>query len=316
MGISLLLASAASGCVSRTFVHPLDTIRSRLMVTTSKTATFGSVTGELLKSDGVRGLYRGFGISVVMQAPAIATFLTTYDWSKARLSQHTSLPSTSPIVHLASGLVAETVSAVFWVPMEVVKQRAQVRRGAVSAATSGAVVQDLLAREGPRALFKGYGLTVGVFGPYSMLYFMAYERFKSYAACLIYEDKAATDKLPTRSVAGCAAAAGAIAAACTTPLDIIKTRLQTQGDAMAAAATAKTSAMTAAAATTATNTVEHSPRQVAYKSTLHAARSIAMQDGVRGFFRGVSARVLWIMPSTAITMSTFEFLKSHFNLAA
>lgn len=297
MGASLLMASAVAGCVSRTFVHPLDTIRSRLMVSTSKSATFRSITRDLVQSDGLRGLYRGFGVSVVMQAPAVATFLTTYDWAKARLSQHGSLSTTSPIVHLASGLVAETVSAVFWVPMEVVKQRAQVRRGAINAATSSVIVRDLLVREGPRALFKGYGLTVGVFGPYSMLYFMGYEKLKSKAACLVYNDSSATNKLPTPFVAGCAASAGAVAAACTTPLDVIKTRLQTQGDMHV-------------------GDVGHSARHNAYRGTLHAARSIAIHDGINGFFRGISARVLWIMPNTAITMSVFEFLKSYFNLSA
>lgn len=294
MGLSLLLASALSGCVSRTFVHPLDTIRSRLMVSTSRQASFTSVARNLVRADGFRGLYRGFGISVIMQAPAVATFLTTYDWSKARIAEETSLSKQSPIVHLTSGLVAETVSAVFWVPMEVVKQRAQVRPGIMSAASSTSIARDLLAHEGPRALFKGYGLTVGVFGPYSMLYFMAYERFKSTAASYLHNDSTAIEKLPTATVAMCAASAGAIAAACTTPLDVIKTRIQTQGDVVV---------------------VKSSPASLKYQSTWHAARSIAFTEGASGLFRGISARVLWIMPSTAITMSIFEFLKARFNLA-
>ena len=80
-----------------------------------------------------------------------------------------------PLIHMAAGLTAESVSAVFWVPMEVLKQRMQVggqMRGAAE------VLRDLLRREGPRALFKGYALTVGVFGPYAMVYFVGYERFK------------------------------------------------------------------------------------------------------------------------------------------
>lgn len=318
MGIGLLLASAASGCLARIFVHPLDTIRSRLMVSTSKTASFNSVASTLLKSDGFRGLYRGFGISVTMQAPAIATFLTSYDWAKANISNPSTpyFTSTSPLVHLVSGLVAETVSAVFWVPMEVVKQRAQVRRGTLSAATSTTIVRDLLRHEGPRALFKGYGLTVGVFGPYSMLYFMAYERFKADAACFIFDDRHATNRLSTAAVAVCAGSAGGIAAACTTPLDVIKTRLQTQGDIVMGTDTGAASSSNGKTGTVAsTRKLGNSSQQhQMYRSTWHAARSIAVQDGLSGFFRGMSARVLWIIPSTAITMSTFEFLKSYFHL--
>lgn len=295
MGFSLLVASAVSGCFARLFVHPLDTIRSRLMVSTATNATFAVVARHLIQTDGFNGLYRGFGVSICMQAPATATFLSSYDWSKSQLSTVSSLPSSSPAIHLASGLVAETVSAVFWVPMEVIKQRAQVRSGTMGAAWSSAIAKDLLKHEGPRAFFKGYALTVGVFGPYSMIYFVVYERLKS-IAMRIRNDQTVT-QLPTHTVAACAGTAGGFAAACTTPLDVIKTRLQTQGD-------------------------RHSQTQVsgfraapAYSGTWHAAQSIWAKERFRGFFRGISARVLWIMPSTAITMSTFEFLKFYFKLS-
>ncbi|CAN8072088.1 unnamed protein product [Agarophyton chilense] len=213
-----------------------------------------------------------------MQAPAVATYLSTYDYSKEHISVATGISNTAPVVHLASGLVAETVSAVFWVPMEVIKQRAQVRTGALAAAHTAVIAKDLIAHEGPRALFKGYGLTVGVFGPYSMLYFMAYERFKSLGG-----------NGSTAGTAASAAGAGAIAAACTTPLDVIKTRIQTQGDVTRGASR--------------------------YSGTWDAMKSIAREEGIHSFFRGTSARVLWIMPGTAITMSCFEFLKSYFRLA-
>lgn len=274
----------------------MDTLRSRLMVSTTGRATLRSAFRDVISSDGARGLYRGFGISIIMQAPAVATYLSTYDEAKERISQATSLRPASPAVHLMSGLVAETVSAVFWVPMEVIKQRAQVRAGAMSAASSTIIARDLLMNEGPRALFKGYGLTLGVFGPYAMIYFAAYERLKLISSQSISGDSESTDQLPTSVVAVCASAAGALAGACTTPLDVIKTRLQTQGDAVAL--------------------TQSTPggRKVAYRGTWHAVRVIAMEEGWGGFFKGLSARVLWIMPGTAITFSTFEFLKRHFNL--
>lgn len=295
MGVSILLASAVSGCVSHIFVHPLDTIRSRLMVSTSSSTTCVNVAKDLLRSDGLRGLYRGFGVSLVMQAPAVATFLTTYDLTKSRILETTSLPGTSPIVHLVSGLAAETISSFFWVPMEVVKQRAQVRRGAINASTSTTVVRDLLTHEGPRALFKGFGLTIATYGPYSMLYFTIYERMKIYAKQWTNGNET-KDKLPLTFIAGSAVPASAIAAICTTPLDVIKTRLQTQGDA----------------------SFKVDPKYSRfrpYQGTLHAIRSLGVQEGVNGFFRGVSARVLWIVPSTAITMVVFEYLKSQFDLS-
>lgn len=287
----MLLASAFSGCMSRTFVHPFDTIRTRVMVSTSRTTSIAKTARELVKTDGVRGLYRGFGISMVMQAPAIATFLTTYEWSKKNISKYTGKSEKSAWVHLGSGLMAETVSAVFWVPMEVIKQRAQVRQSGITASTSTTIVRDLLRNEGARTLFKGYGLTIGVFGPYSMIYFMCYERFKAEMAK--WCQYANESHLHTLQFAMCASSAGAIAAACTTPLDVIKTRIQTQGD---------------------THTMATKTMPRLYQNSWHALRTIVATEGAASMFKGMAARVLWITPGTAITMCTFEFLKAYFHL--
>lgn len=281
MTLALLAASAASGALSRCVVHPLDTLRARLMASHSPTTLFACAR-RVLASDGVRGLYRGFGVSVVMQAPAISTFLTTYERAKAPLADFLHVTPRHPGVHLAAGIAAETVSAVFWVPMEVVKQRAQVR-----GASSAVVARDLLRHEGARAFFKGYALTVGVFGPYSMIYFVTYERLKDWWGERLGtgEDHAA---LPLGAVTASASMSGAVAGALTCPLDIVKTRLQTQGDVAVAGQVRRQ-----------------------YSSTWHAVRSIAKEDGARGFLRGISARVLWLVPGTAITMTSFEYLKKN-----
>lgn len=261
----------------------MDTLRSRLMVSKTPNKTLRTAFLDLISTDGFRGLYRGFGISIIMQAPAVATYLSTYEEAKRQITSVTSLQPSSPVLHLMSGLIAETVSAVFWVPMEVIKQRAQVRSGALSAASSTVIAKDLLMNEGMRGLFKGYGLTVAVFGPYAMVYFMAYERFKLIAA---RENKGNSERLPHSTVALCASGAGAIAGGITTPLDVIKTRIQTQGDKNAS---------------------------TGYRNALHAGSVIAREEGLRGFWKGLSARVLWIMPGTAITFTTFEFLKQRFH---
>lgn len=292
MAMSMLLASAASGCFARLFAHPLDTIRSRMMVSTSQNTTFATVTRHLLRTEGFIGLYRGFTVSVCFEAPAMATFLTSYHWSKDTIATHSTYSSNAPLVHLASGLFAETVSAVFWVPMEVVKQRAQIRSGPLSTASSITITRDLIIHEGPRALFKGYTLTIAVFGPYSMIYFLLYERFKLMSAHLLHQQN--TNVLSIPIIATCAGFAGGFAAAFTSPLDVIKTRLQTQGD----------------------KQIANNRMIPLYSGSLHAARTILKTEGYKAFFRGISARVFWIIPSTAIAMSTFEFLKSHFNLSS
>eukprot|EP00190_Bangiopsis_sp_CCMP1999_P001330 CAMPEP_0198729956 /NCGR_PEP_ID=MMETSP1475-20131203/21959_1 /TAXON_ID= ORGANISM="Unidentified sp., Strain CCMP1999" /NCGR_SAMPLE_ID=MMETSP1475 /ASSEMBLY_ACC=CAM_ASM_001111 /LENGTH=259 /DNA_ID=CAMNT_0044492687 /DNA_START=98 /DNA_END=877 /DNA_ORIENTATION=+ len=242
--------------------------------------TVRSAINAIVRRDGFRGLYRGFGVTAAMQAPGVATFLTTYDVSKAKLVQLTGASPMSPLVHLVSGLAAEAVSAVFWVPMEVLKQRAQLRD---ASASSIFALRDLVRHEGFSALFRGYMLTIGVFGPYSMIYFASYEQWK-HTFCRRLNAETPRD-LPTPAILASAAASGGIAAAATTPLDVVKTRIQTQGD-------------------VALKDARH------YASTWEALRRILAEEGARGLCRGMAARVFWIMPQTAITMSTFERLKN------
>lgn len=135
----LLSAAAIAGVVSRSIVHPMDTLRANMMTWQRTTASGPTPNLQslwntfvyLLRQSGFKGLYRGYGISVLVQAPAVATYLTTYDVGKAWLSTNwdkysTWFASSSPLVHLCSGFCAEAVSGFFWVPMEVLKQRVQV----------------------------------------------------------------------------------------------------------------------------------------------------------------------------------------------
>jgi len=128
-------------------------------------------------------LYRGLPIACLFHAPALSVYLSTYDYCKnyfGRTFGENSLHH--PLVHLSSGVIAEVFSGVFWTPMEVVKQRLQVSafENTNSFKNSWDVVSSTLKSEGILGLYKGYFLTLCVFVPYSMVYFMMYERLKEW----------------------------------------------------------------------------------------------------------------------------------------
>jgi len=85
------------------------------------------------------------------------------------------------------------------------------------------------------------------------------------------------------------AAAGAIAAAATTPLDVCKTLLNTQ---------------TAHAAGTI-----GSNAGVVVNGLLQAVATVYRYRGIRGYFSGVTARMVFQTPATAISWSVYEFFK-------
>ena len=108
------------------------------------------------------------------------------------------------------------------------EQRVMVRSGT----TSRAMIASLLKQEGPCGFFRGLGPAALTWTPYFSIYFTLYESISSRAASGV-----PTDELPFLTALGCGLIAGTAAAVLTTPLDVVKTRVQVGG--MGALAVAK-----------------------------------------------------------------------------
>lgn len=121
--------------------------------------------------------------------------------------------------------------------------------------------------EGVKAFYVSYPTTLCMTVPYTALQFMAYEFLSK-----VMNPSRTYDPL-THCVAG--GLAGGFAAGFTTPLDVIKTLLQTRG-------TASDAKIRTA------------------KGLIVAASIIKHEYGYRGFFRGWRPRIITAMPSTAI----------------
>ena len=289
--------SALSGMLSRIPLHPLDTIKSQMQVQTSNTR------GELLRvlgrarSQGVTTLYRGFPIAFVGSAPASLLYFSTYELAKRFAARETpSIPSA--VVHLTAGMLAEAVSCVFWVPIDVIKERQQVQgvtsgvegsRGAGTLET----VRTIIRTEGLRGIYKGYGATLASFGPFSALYFTFYEKLK--VASEGATNTAPGSMLPLAWQIGCASSAGAGASVLTSPLDLVKLRLQVQRGFPLSGDTLVGSGST--------------PWGAVYTGIPHALREIVRSEGPLALFRGAGARVAFHSTSTALTMTLFETCK-------
>ena len=135
---------------------------------------------------------------------------------------------------------------------------------------------SILKNEGISAFYVSYPTTLMMTIPFQSIHFATYEYFcKTMNPSGRYDPK-------THIVAG--GLAGAIAAACTTPLDVAKTLLQVKG-----------------------NSSDITQRNC--NGMLDALRIIYNREGIGGFFRGMRPRVLTHMPSTAMCWTTYEFFK-------
>ena len=95
------------------------------------------------------------------------------------------------------------------------------------------------------------------------------------------------------------AIAGGIAAASTTPLDVAKTLLNTQEQ----------------RAVTEIITDSKTLHKKVYVGGMFAAlKTVYKLQGMGGYFRGMQARVVYQMPSCAISWSVYEFFKNSLSL--
>ena len=147
----------------------------------------------------------------------------------------------------------------------VIKQRMQVHGSMYRSIRQ--CTKAVYKNEGLRAFYISYPTTISMTVPFTALQFSAYGSISQYL-------NPSRDYNPTtHMVAG--GLAGGLAAALTTPLDVIKTLLQTRG-------TAKD------------NELRHA------KGMFDAAAIIKRQHGYGGFIRGLQPRILTTVPSTAI----------------
>lgn len=147
----------------------------------------------------------------------------------------------------------------------VIKQRMQVHGSTYRSITQCA--RSVYRNEGVSAFYVSYPTTLCMTVPFTALQFTAYESISK-----VMNPSKAYDPI-THCVAG--GLAGAFAAGLTTPLDVIKTLLQTRG--------------------TANDLEIRSAKGLAV-----AASIIKRQYGWGGFFRGWRPRIITTMPSTAI----------------
>lgn len=124
--------------------------------------------------------------------------------------------------------------------------------------------------EGITAFYRSFTTQLTMNIPFQSIHFAVYE------FCQKLTNKDGNYNPPAHVISG--AAAGATAAALTTPLDVCKTLLNTQEGTRAS-------------------------------GLLQAINIIYRLGGIGGFFRGVQARIMYTMPSTAICWSTYEFFK-------
>lgn len=280
-----MIAGSIAGCAEHMAMFPVDTLKTRMQAIGSCPIKYVGVRTALksiLESEGPAGFYRGIAAMGLGAGPAHAVYFSVYEFCKKSLSGGN---PNNHLAHAMSGVCATVMSDAVLTPMDMVKQRLQLSSG-VGGAYSGVwdCVKRVLKEEGFKAFYASYKTTVVMNAPFTAVHFATYEAAKKGLMEISPED-ANDERWIVHATAG--AVAGALAAAVTTPLDVVKTQLQCQGVCGC--------------------------DRFNSGSISDVFKTIVVKDGYRGLMRGWIPRMLFHAPAAAICWSTYEAVKAAFQ---
>ncbi|XP_009394773.2 uncharacterized protein LOC103980187 [Musa acuminata AAA Group] len=304
------LWGALAGGFGEGMMHPIDTLKTRMQSQAVISGTHAQknilqMVRNVWVSDGLRGFYRGITPGVTGSLATGATYFgvieSTKKWLEEvnpRLSGHWS--------HFIAGAIGDTLGSFVYVPCEVVKQRMQVQ-GTRKSWASTIMKENISQKPGERmygyyngmfqaghsiwkqhglkGLYVGYWSTLARDVPFAGLMVTFYEALKDFTEYGKQSFLPNSNLHVGSSFEGLVLGglAGGFSAYLTTPLDVIKTRLQVQGS------------------------------TIRYNGWLDALKRIWMAEGFNGMFRGSVPRIMWYVPASALTFMAVEFLRDHFN---
>eukprot|EP00002_Diphylleia_rotans_P015845 TRINITY_DN3069_c0_g1_i2.p1 TRINITY_DN3069_c0_g1~~TRINITY_DN3069_c0_g1_i2.p1 ORF type:complete len:281 (-),score=58.89 TRINITY_DN3069_c0_g1_i2:193-1035(-) len=221
-----MIAGATAGMMEHVVMFPVDTIKTRLQSAHGANSPYRGVfrgLTHIIKTEGAASLFRGVGAVASGAAPAHALYFATYEITKDKLSPYVPLAVATSI----AGACATTASDAIMTPWDVVKQRLQMENSPYKGVTD--CVKRIFQTEGIRAFYLSYPATLTMNIPFVSVHFTTYE-FMYPVFSSVFHKKSAEDDDSTSTISHFLAggSAGAAAAAISNPLDVAKTRLQTQ----------------------------------------------------------------------------------------
>ncbi|SCU89679.1 LAME_0E04918g1_1 [Lachancea meyersii CBS 8951] len=288
-----VLAGGIGGAIGDSVMHSLDTVKTRQQGAPNavKYRHMLSAYKTIFVEEGFRkGLYGGYSAAMIGSMPSAAIFFGTYEFLKRKMIDDWAVNET--FSHLTAGLGGDLVSSVVYVPSEVLKTRLQLQgrfdnphfQSGYNYVNLRNAIATIVKVEGWQTLFFGYKATLSRDLPFSAFQFAFYERFRQWAFGL--ERKSQNQDLSVLSELLTGAAAGGLAGILTTPMDVIKTRIQTQ--------------------IPSSRTTDNSRLVRIENSLLKGLGAVYRSEGVLGFFSGVGPRFIWTSVQSSIMLLLYQ----------
>ena len=311
--------------------------RNTSLSVSPKEHTYGTfrLLHSIFKKEGLSGIYAGLSPTLVMSVPNTVLYFTAYDELNLRMRQfsrqwvprsednsNSHILFDSVLTPLVGGSTARIIATVVTSPLELIKTRQASRMASSSLPTKGnpttisSVQSQTLFQElgsiirvgGVTSLYKGLAPTLYRDVPFSAIYWLFLEQFKS-----ILKERSLLHAQPSSPLVASShafvsgAMAGMIAAFCTTPFDVVKTRQQMDMMQQVAATDSMNIELTREKKAICDHRLPN--RGVVRGGTWVQLREIASTEGLTGLWRGNQTRMIKVAPACAIMISSYEFGK-------
>jgi hypothetical protein len=270
---------------SAILLQPADLLKTRLQqrvpssdhgaATRSKSPLLTALRSIANSPSPVKQLWRGTVPSAIRTGVGSALYFGGLELLRGSMSSASSAtPSKRPsnTTNLVSGALARAAAGFVMMPITVIKVRFESSLYSYTSLRSASA--DIVANNGWKGFFAGFGATAVRDAPYAGLYVLFYEAGKRRLKALTKTEAGGGSQAAINFTSGIVAAGAATAI--TNPFDAIKTRLQLQPD--------------------------------RYGNMVRAAKMMLAQEGWRSLFDGLALRVARKGMSSALAWTVYEEL--------
>lgn len=230
---------------------------------------------RIWSEEGLRGLYRGLGPTLLGYLPTFSIYFPAYHNYKYYLAKWTGRTGTDPFIHLISAMGAGATSSLTTNPFWLIRTRLMTQSEFTPYFywNSLHAFRSIYQHEGVSGLYKGLGpAALGLL--HVAVQFPLYEKFKSLQKRNPEDTK---ESLQVHQILFASTGSKVIASVATYPHEVLRTRFQNQ--------------------TT-------SPPK--YRNVPQAIGLIFKEEGFKGFYRGMFTTVMRVVPASAVTLITYE----------
>jgi len=266
------VAGGAAGLCEVSLMYPLDLVKTRNQLLTTKSLSMVQTLKTVFEEQGVFGAYRGIISPLMAEAPKRAWKFSMNEKFKNML--RTADGKLTNAGAAGAGALAGMSEVLINCPFEVVKVRMQAKSNLGRYKTSMDCAMQIVKQEGPLALYKGAEPQLFRNGIWNGTYFGLIDTIRS-----VYKpapDASPSSALFVKFATGCVASS--IATTMNTPIDVVKSRMQ--------------------------NVLPG--QQVIYRSTLPSLVNIYQKEGFRALYKGYAARMARLVPGGGIMLVTFD----------